>query len=207
MVWMKSIMNFSVDPFYLFIQWVFIEYLLCSDSQDKAIKKAAWDPSPPDHASYQKAKGTAWSGLKEGEWESQDYIHFWNKNISHFQPLCCSHLPFSYRKSWPGTEGSPPTIFDRDHYNDWSPHPFGLSLLSRSMFLLWLYRLGLPWLWVLGWHHLHLQLQCSFVCTWKIPFPRLCPVPKFVYSTTMLNRLQIPRLYHFQGPFISTAIL
>lgn len=48
----KCIMEFKVDPFDLFIQWVFINHLLCLGTWDKAqvsVNRAAGGPSPQVH--------------------------------------------------------------------------------------------------------------------------------------------------------------
>lgn len=130
----------------------------------------------------------------------------WKKAFLISSSRAAHTCPFRYRtltQNWRITTHH----ISRDHYNDWSPCLLGFFLLPRSILLLRLYGAGLSWPRVLGWHHPRLQLQCSFVCPWKIPFPKLRPVPKSVFSTTRLNHLQIPRLYHLQGPFINTPVL
>lgn len=166
------------------LQWIFqlicsicsfSEHLPCSDAWDQAVNNAAWCPNAQDHSGYQRAKGIAQSVLKEVRVGDPGPHSFPEKKAFLISGSCAAHTCPPGTGHWPRSCGSPPITFHRDHYNDWSPCLLGSSLLSRSTLLLRLYRVGLPWLWVWGWHHPHLQLQCSFVCTWKIPFPRQCP--------------------------------
>lgn len=176
-----------------FIQQMFIEHLLCTDTRDKVVNKVAEGPAIESRPGCLRT----WGSLirLKGQWLGEPGGHSFPRNsIPHFPQLCYSHFPFKYRKPWPRTRESPPITSHRDHSLQWlislpsptspsSPNP---CCCSDST--------GLAWLGCesCAGHYPHSQLQCSFVRTWKIPFPRLFSVPKFVFSTAMLNHLQIP---------------
>lgn len=179
------------------LQWIFqliclicsfSEHLPCSDTWDQVVNNAAGGPNAQDHSGYQRAKGIAQSGVKEVRVGDPGPHSFPEKKHFLFPAAVLLTPALQAQDIDPDLVGHCP-----------SPLTGTITMTGLPASLASLYcpdpyccRVGLPWLWVCGWHHPHLQLQRSFVCTWKIPFPRQCPVPKSVFSTILLITSRSP---------------